>query len=47
MASRIEDMETRIEKLLDIMRVPPGKKIDLKKYYDPGFTGKWVTKEEA
>ena len=42
MKTRSEDMETRIEELLDIMRVPPGKKIDLKKDYDPDFTGKWV-----
>ncbi len=37
----------RIEELLDVLRVPPGKKIDLKKDYDPGFTGKWLTKEES
>jgi len=47
MGNRIEDMETRIEELLDIMRVPSGKKIDLKKDYDSGFTGKWVEKEDA
>ncbi len=40
-------MATRMEELLDVLRVPPGKKIDLKKDYDPGFTGKWMNKEEA
>jgi len=40
-------MPSRIDELLDILRVPPGKKIDLKKDYDPGFTGKWVKKKEA
>lgn len=40
-------MANRIEQLLDILRVPPGKKIDLKKDYDPGFTGKWMKKAEA
>jgi len=42
-----KDAETRIEELMDVLRVPPGKKIDLKKDYDPGFTGKWLTKAEA
>jgi PPK2 family polyphosphate:nucleotide phosphotransferase len=40
-------MATRIEELLDVLRVPPGKKIDLKQDYNPGFTGKWMNKEEA
>ena len=40
-------MATRMEELLDVLRVPLGKKIDLKKDYDPGFTGKWMKKEEA
>jgi PPK2 family polyphosphate:nucleotide phosphotransferase len=40
-------MANRMEELLDVLRVPPGKKIDLKKDYDPGFTGKWTNKEEA
>ena len=40
-------MATRMEELLDVLRVPPGKKIDLKKDSDPGFTGKWMNKEEA
>jgi len=37
----------RMDELLDVLRVPPGNKIDLKKDYDPGFTGKWMDKEEA
>lgn len=40
-------MVNRIEELLDVLRVPSGKKINLKKDYDPDFTGKWVKKEEA
>jgi polyphosphate kinase 2 (PPK2 family) len=36
-----------MEELLDVLRVPPGKNIDLKKDYDPGFTGKWMNNEEA
>lgn len=40
-------MENRIEELLDVLRVPPGKKINLKKDYNPDFTGKWMKKEEA
>lgn len=48
MATRTEeDRAERIEELLEIIRVPPGKKIDLRKDYDPGFTGKWMKKEEA
>jgi len=37
----------RIDELIDVLRVPPGKKINLKKDYDPGFTGKWMKKAEA
>jgi PPK2 family polyphosphate:nucleotide phosphotransferase len=40
-------MAPKVEKLLDVLRVPPGKKIDLKKDYDPGFTGHWMKKAEA
>jgi len=47
MATRTEDREEKIEELMEVLRVPPGKKIDLKKDYDPGFTGKWMKKEEA
>jgi len=47
METKIEDLETRIEALMEFMRVPPGKKIDLRKDYDPGFTGRWIKKGEA
>ena len=40
-------MTSKMEELLDALRVPPGKRIDLKKDYDPAFTGKWMTKEES
>lgn len=37
----------KIDEMLDALRVPPGKKINLQKDYDPGFTGDWVKKDEA
>jgi PPK2 family polyphosphate:nucleotide phosphotransferase len=37
----------RIDELLEVLVAPPGKKIDLKKDYNPGFTGKWMDKDEA
>jgi len=40
-------MANRIEELLDVLRVFPGKKINLKKDYDPCFTGKWMKTEKA
>jgi PPK2 family polyphosphate:nucleotide phosphotransferase len=40
-------MPSKMDELLEVLRVPPGKKIDLKKDYDPGFTGHWMDKEEA
>lgn len=40
-------MANTIKELLDVLRVPPGKKVDLNKDYNPGFTGKWMKKEEA
>ena len=40
-------MSSRIDQLMDALRVPPGKQINLKQDYDPGFTGKWVKKEDA
>jgi PPK2 family polyphosphate:nucleotide phosphotransferase len=39
--------EHNIEKLLDVLLVPPGKTIKLKKDYDPDFTGDFVKKKEA
>ena len=35
------------EDLLKIARVPPGKKIDLRKDFDPGFSGGGWTKAAA
>jgi PPK2 family polyphosphate:nucleotide phosphotransferase len=35
------------EKVMDLMMVPPGKTIKLKKDYDPGFTGDFVKKKDA
>ena len=32
-----KDAETRIDELMDVLRVPPGKKINLKKDYDPAL----------
>jgi PPK2 family polyphosphate:nucleotide phosphotransferase len=40
-------MPTRNEELMDILRITPGKKINLRKDYDPGFTGKWINRTEA
>ncbi len=47
MTTRTEDMESRIQALMHIMKVPPDRKINLKKDFDPGFTGKWMKKAEA
>ncbi len=40
-------MPSKYDKLHDMLIVPPGKKISLKKDYDPGATGDIVTKKEA
>ena len=40
-------MPSKIDRLYDLLLVPPGKKISLKKDYDPGFTGDLVNKKEA
>jgi PPK2 family polyphosphate:nucleotide phosphotransferase len=40
-------MVTRLEELLEVLRVPAGKKVNLRKDYNPGFTGKWMGREEA
>ena len=40
-------MPSKINKLYDLLFVPPGRKISLKKDYDPGFTGDLVKKNEA
>jgi len=40
-------MPSKIDKLYDLLVVPPGKKISLKKDYDPSNTGGLVKKKEA
>ena len=40
-------MPLKIEQLRDVLLVPPGKKINLKKDYDPGYTGDFVKKKDA
>ena len=40
-------MTQRMDELLEALRVSPGKKMSLLKDYDPGFTGKWMGKDEA
>lgn len=40
-------MATRMEELLQVLTVPPGKKINLQQDYDPGYTGKFLKKKEA
>ena len=34
-------------KLVDICRIPPGRHIDLRKEYDPGHVGKFLSKQDA
>jgi PPK2 family polyphosphate:nucleotide phosphotransferase len=36
-----------MEKLLDSLMVPPGKKIDLRNDYDPGYIGHFMSKEDG
>ena len=40
-------MPSKIDQLYDMLLVPPGKKISLKKDYDPGYTGDLVNKKGA
>lgn len=40
-------MATPLEKLVNDLRVPHGKQINLRKDYDPGSTGHFLSKEEA
>ncbi|MDD4137155.1 MAG: polyphosphate kinase 2 family protein [Methanoregula sp.] len=40
-------MTTSLKHLLDSLRVPSGKKIDLRNDYDPGFVGDFMSKDEA
>ncbi|MFA5347853.1 MAG: polyphosphate kinase 2 family protein [Methanoregula sp.] len=40
-------MTASIKKILGSLRVTPGKKIDLRRDYDPGYTGNFMSKEDA
>ena len=40
-------MTKKMEKLLETLMVPPGKKIDLRNDYDPGQIGNFISKEEV
>ncbi len=40
-------MTKKMEKLLETLMVPPGKKIDLRNDYDPGHVGHFMSKEEV
>jgi PPK2 family polyphosphate:nucleotide phosphotransferase len=40
-------MATSLENLVDTLRVPPGRKIDLQKEYDPGYIDNSVSKQNA
>jgi PPK2 family polyphosphate:nucleotide phosphotransferase len=40
-------MTKKMDKLLDSLLVPPGKKIDLRNDYDPGHIGHFMSKEDA
>jgi PPK2 family polyphosphate:nucleotide phosphotransferase len=40
-------MDATFDKLITRLQVPPGRQIDLRKEYDPGFTGRFLSKTEA
>jgi PPK2 family polyphosphate:nucleotide phosphotransferase len=40
-------MPKKLDRMLDSLMVPPGKKIDLLKDYDPGYVGNFMKKEDA
>jgi len=40
-------MAASYEKLVDRLRVPPGRQIDLRKEYNPGYIGRFVSKQDA
>ena len=40
-------MTTSLEKMVDDLRVPPGRQIDLRKEYDPGYVSNFVSKQDA
>jgi len=47
MSEKNKPNEKNIERVLDVLLVPPGKTIKLKKDYDPGFTGDFVKRKDA
>jgi PPK2 family polyphosphate:nucleotide phosphotransferase len=40
-------MTASLKKLIQDLKVEPGRKIDLRKDYDPGFVGRFVSKQDA
>ena len=40
-------MAAMLEKLINDLKVPPGRQIDLKKEYNPGYTGHVLSKQDA
>jgi len=40
-------MAVSLEKRVNELRVPPGRQIDLRKDYDPGYTGHYLSKQDA
>jgi PPK2 family polyphosphate:nucleotide phosphotransferase len=40
-------MDATFDKLITGLQVPPGRQIDLRKEYDPGFTGRFLSKTEV
>ena len=40
-------MNNKVQKLIDKLRVEPGRKIDLLRDYDPGYTGSFLKKDET
>jgi PPK2 family polyphosphate:nucleotide phosphotransferase len=40
-------MAALLEKLVNELKVPPGRQIDLRKEYDPGYTGHYLSKEDV
>lgn len=40
-------MTTSLENLVNELKVPPGRQIDLRKEYDPGYVGHFLSKQDA
>jgi PPK2 family polyphosphate:nucleotide phosphotransferase len=40
-------MAATLEKMVKDLKVPPGQQIDLRKEYDPGYTGHFLSKQDA